>query len=156
MCCSFLNVKNRCTGVRGYLLERIFAETPTYFYVKIILTATQMIQQSCTVLLAISSILEDQVFWNMTLCRWAVPLFRGLSSRRPAFNTRWLHVGFVVGIVAIGPIFLLVHRFSHVGIIPAMLPVRSSVSEAIKSHWLTVSINSVCRSDCWCISVDYK
>ena len=45
-------------------------------------------------------------------------LFADLSPRRPGFDTRSVHVGFVVDRVALGRVFLRVFRFCSVSIIP--------------------------------------
>jgi hypothetical protein len=52
---------------------------------------------------------------------WLRLLVACLSARRPGFAPRSIHVGFVVGKVALGQIFLRVLRFSLVNIIPPSL-----------------------------------
>jgi hypothetical protein len=42
---------------------------------------------------------------------WLTPLVAGLSLRGPGFNPGSVHVGFVVGKVALGQVFLRVLRF---------------------------------------------
>ena len=48
-------------------------------------------------------------------------LVAGLSSRRPGFDPKPVHVGFLVDKVAFGQVFPRVLRFSHVNFIPPVL-----------------------------------
>jgi hypothetical protein len=70
-----------------------------------------------------------ELTWHLTVDltrfqrpRRAVPLLRrlvtGLSPRRPWFDPRSVHVGFVVDKVALGQVFPRVLRFSPVNFIP--------------------------------------
>jgi hypothetical protein len=52
---------------------------------------------------------------------WIRSLVAGLSARRPGFAPRSIHVGFVVGKVALGQVFLRVLRCSPDNIIPPSL-----------------------------------
>jgi hypothetical protein len=52
---------------------------------------------------------------------WLRRLVAGLSPRRPGFDPRSVHMGFVVDKVALGLVFLPVLQFSPVSIIPPML-----------------------------------
>jgi hypothetical protein len=52
---------------------------------------------------------------------WLRWLVAGLSLRRPGLAPGSIHVGFVVGKVALGQVFLRVLRFSPVSIIPPAL-----------------------------------
>jgi hypothetical protein len=52
---------------------------------------------------------------------WLRRLAAGLSPRRPGFDPRSVHVGFVVDKVVLGQVFLRVLRFSPVSFIPPVL-----------------------------------
>jgi hypothetical protein len=52
---------------------------------------------------------------------WLRRLVAGLSPRRPGFTAVSVHVEFVVDEVALGQIFLRVHRVPSVNIIPLWL-----------------------------------
>jgi hypothetical protein len=54
-------------------------------------------------------------------------LVSGLSSRRPVFDPRLVHVRFVTYKVALGQLFLPVLQFSPVSIIPPMLHTHSFI-----------------------------
>ena len=61
--------------------------------------------------------------YNLTLrqgCAMAQAVVSGLSPRKPWFNTRPVHMGFVVDKMAVGYIFLQILWSSLVGIIPPM------------------------------------
>ena len=52
------------------------------------------------------------------MLRWIIS---GLINQKPMFNVRLVHVGFLVGRVALGQVFVKVFWFSPVSIIPSML-----------------------------------
>jgi hypothetical protein len=62
---------------------------------------------------------------------WLRLLVAGLSSRRPGFASRSIHVGFVVHKVALGQVYLQVIWFSPVSIIPLSLSKLISSGECI-------------------------
>ena len=63
----------------------------------------------------------------------------------PRFNSRAVHVGFVVYKVALGQVFVKHVKFSSVSIIPAMLHTHCSVTNAVH---LTVSLNNALNNHC--------
>jgi len=46
---------------------------------------------------------------------WLMYLVTGLSLRKPRFNARTFHVGFVVDKVALGQLYLLVRQYHFTG-----------------------------------------
>jgi hypothetical protein len=52
---------------------------------------------------------------------WLRRLIAGFSQRRPGFDPRLVHVGFVVEKVTLGQVFPRVLRFFHVSFIPQVL-----------------------------------
>jgi hypothetical protein len=76
----------------------------------------------------------------------AMPRFRsleaGISSGRPGFNPRPLHVEFVVDKVALGPDFLRVFRFSPAS---RILPVLGTHSFSDYRRYIIVAIENVVK-----------
>jgi hypothetical protein len=60
---------------------------------------------------------------------WLRRLVDGKSPRSPGFAPGSIHVGFVVGKVALGQVFLLVLRFYPVNIIPSLFSILISSRE---------------------------
>jgi len=77
------------------------------------------------------------------LCKWAMPrlkmLVTGLSPWRSGFITRPVHVELVVDIMQLGHVFLQVHQFSAVHIIPPMLHIHSLIHSFIHLKRYTVT-----------------
>jgi hypothetical protein len=77
---------------------------------------------------------------------WLRRLVAGLPPRRPIFAPGSVHVGFVMGKVALGQVFLLVLRFYPVNIIPPWFSILSPggrtigpLVAAVQRHSLTLS-----------------
>jgi len=63
-----------------------------------------------------------------------------LSLLKPKFDSKFVHMGFVVDKVALGQISFQMPQFSHVSNLSPVLCIHSSVADAIKFLQLTLSL----------------
>jgi hypothetical protein len=75
-----------------------------------------------------------QAFWAVP---WLWRLVAGLSPRRPGFDPRSVHVGFVVDKVELGQVFPRILRFSSVNFIPPVLHYFEKLQKLITFLFIT-------------------